>query len=491
MKRHIFIFILTLVLLPGCSGWLNVTSSSKVSDDKLFSDRTGFHNALSGVYEAMTSVMMYGSGMTSGFCDISCAPFSAFELGDIMQIQKHEYGSNSVRSLSNGIWNASYNAISNINEALANLEQRRNVVNDLREYNLIKGELLGLRAYIYLDLVRIFGLDDWSGDNAEKLSLPYSDSYSSDPPKQLTYREIAQRIENDILESVMLLENDPVRGKVDADFNSLLNSDGYWTNRKYHLNYYASLALAARFYQAKGDLEKAIEYAVKSTDSLQSGSFSWLDSESFANSFSNDKDWQFSSEILFSLDDTDLDKEMSGSYYGIGDNILFDTNVANSIFSGISGMEDFRGPSYMLKLSANGYMNYKFFHSSGSSRKVVMPMIKVCELYYIIAESYLDSGRFEEAAKALDTVRSHRGISSKIPDTEYNREGIRKYLDKEVLSEFMGEGRYFYYLKRTLRGGRKIGLTDAYDKFLEDFMQKGNMLKYPDTELVYGRVQEK
>ena len=103
------------------------------------------------------------------------------------------------------MWQGGYNIIANANKVLQELENGRSVVTDDYEYNLIKGELLGIRAYVHFDLLRMFGPSTWLGDNASKLVVPYVRSYSSAPEVQRTvftlryfeemkYSEMSQRL---------------------------------------------------------------------------------------------------------------------------------------------------------------------------------------------------------------------------------------------------------------------------------------------------------
>ena len=55
---------LLILGLSGCEKWLEATSSSQISGEQLFSERAGFHEALSGVYMLMGSGSCYGRNYT-------------------------------------------------------------------------------------------------------------------------------------------------------------------------------------------------------------------------------------------------------------------------------------------------------------------------------------------------------------------------------------------------------------------------------------------
>ena len=80
MKKTIYtiVFAATLLALStSCEKWLEATSSSQIADKKLFSTRTGFHEALTGVYLAMGQKATYGANYTFLVNDVVCCPYVA------------------------------------------------------------------------------------------------------------------------------------------------------------------------------------------------------------------------------------------------------------------------------------------------------------------------------------------------------------------------------------------------------------------------------
>ena len=73
-------------------------------------------------------------------------------------------------------------------------------------------------------------------------------------------------------------------------------------------------------------------------------------------------------------------------------------------------------------------------------------MIKISEMYYIMAEYYIRHGQPEQALAMMDVVREHRGITV---DYDPATTDAESELTLEYLREFMGEGQVFYYFKRT------------------------------------------
>ena len=77
------------------------------------------------------------------------------------------------------IWLKAYNAIANINNELEYLEKEKSILDPIN-YAIIKGELLGLRAYVHFDLIRLFGYGNVAGreEVLSKETIPYVTEYT-------------------------------------------------------------------------------------------------------------------------------------------------------------------------------------------------------------------------------------------------------------------------------------------------------------------------
>lgn len=498
---------LSLPALFSCQKWLEATSSSKVTDSKLFSTRSGFHEALNGVYLAMASENAMGRERVL-INDVSCGPFAVANESLYRAWQQHTYNLSAANSAVTSLWLNHYKAVANINKALAELENRRDVVSDELEYNLIKGELLAARALIHFDLMRMYGHTDWGGDNASKLAVPYVTVYGGEPTRQLSYAETQQLLLADISQALECLKEDPVRGLENEAFESAVNGDGYWTNRQIHLNYYAVEALAARVNLFLGNYVEAARLAEDVAQSaLSHGLVSWLDAEAMVKQPDvSMRDMSFSCEHLFSLDITSLSQTMLIFFPSIALNTaLFYSETAmqeHFVSDQLTGRndlyEDVRGPACLLKYTASGYQIQKFYASTQSPYKDRFPIIRLSEMYYIMAEAAVLSFDFGKAASYLDTVRSHRGITTSLSswiNMNDSADNVRKELLAAILEEYlreqMGEGQYIFTLKR---------FAARYEQEIVEKANKGTavaiypisnlILPYPQTEITEGRIQD-
>ena len=492
IKRIILALSLAVVALSSCDKWLEATSNMELPADKLFETRGGFRDVLSGIYISMGDDYAYGKCYPWYANDFASYPYNPTTSNVINRWQTHIYTGETTKDEIAAMWQKGYNIIANVNMALRELDKRRDVITSDVEYNLFKGELLAIRAYLHFDLMRMFGLGNWDGDNASKLAVPYVTVYNREPVAQKSYAETETMLLADINEALACLENtDPIAGNTPENFETSINEDGFWSNRTTHLNYYAVKALAARVYQWKNDKAKAAEYAQDVIDgAFKNEAVSWVDVETLVlNTYNDSRDWSFVSEHVFSLIVPELYNKVNSYLLSPTSNTAFllrSTLVEDILFpiidenGSVSGAEDIRGTAVHLRYTALGYACYKLYGSSVfvSAYRNRMPMVKISEMYYILAENHIANEENASAITAINEVRSHRGIQDMLPDTA----DAALELMKEYYREFIGEGQLFYWLKHnnvssSLDANHSVKASDL-------------IYPYPDEEINYGRVQE-
>ena len=71
MRKCIYIILTVLAFtLYGCSDWLDVKPSDRVSEENAFSTLSGFKKALNGVYVELNQNELYGRSLTCEFVEI-------------------------------------------------------------------------------------------------------------------------------------------------------------------------------------------------------------------------------------------------------------------------------------------------------------------------------------------------------------------------------------------------------------------------------------
>ena len=152
------ILLLATLLFSGCEEWLDVRLKSKVKSDDLFSSEQGFEDALVGVYSKLIGEELYGRQLTYGFFETLVGNYDLDYTNNTVYVDvaRGDLSATNVRSVTDGFWNGLYNAIANLNNILDCIDGSRNLFSGDR-YALVKGEALGLRAFLHLELFKIFG----------------------------------------------------------------------------------------------------------------------------------------------------------------------------------------------------------------------------------------------------------------------------------------------------------------------------------------------
>ena len=130
-------------------------------------------------------------------------PAIRLECGHRARTQSFNYTNTYTTPTVEEIWEKAYNVIVNVNDELANIEEKKEILDDLN-YHIIKGELLAIRAYIHFDLLRLYGYGNWSQRDTEldeKRTIPYATEVSKDPAPQYSGAETIKLLLNDLNEA--------------------------------------------------------------------------------------------------------------------------------------------------------------------------------------------------------------------------------------------------------------------------------------------------
>lgn len=249
-KIYLTLVCLMALAASSCSDFLDVRPKGEKVEGDLFEDAQGFEDAIYGVYGYMGIKSLYGMDMVWGVPELlaqnlECSSTAGNDFG------KYDYTTNSdTRSRILAMWKNGYQAIGYANNVLKNLENKN--PDALPLYNLYKGEMLGVRAMIHFDLLRLFAPTDQS-----KRGIPYVKTYSFSVKPFSTVGECKQFIIDDLLEAERLMsDQETMRYPRDNEQYEKFNC---W--RENHINLYAVKALLARVYWYFGDKTKAAEYA--------------------------------------------------------------------------------------------------------------------------------------------------------------------------------------------------------------------------------------
>lgn len=477
MRKTYTIIIGLILSLTSCNNWLDVELDNKVDDDKLFSTAQGFKEALAGVYSELSKSDMYGQRLTMEYIDLCAQYYSYSSVSATYEYWKDfDYQNSGVKNTIASFWSRLYRNIGQLNCILEWTDKNRDVLSE-SERNQIRGEALGLRAYLHFDLYRLFSPDVKYSPKAD--GIPYNKEFGVSLPPMYSAEEVVQLVINDLKEAETCLTDDPITTVVPYEIKSPVEggadvvdaaakdqADQYVAR----MNLYGVKAMLARAYQARGEYTKAIEQA---KEVIECGKFRLLDFSSVDQSETN-VDLLFSDEHIFSLRNRELDvysknlhqQKVSGGV----------TTMTPLPFSETSALYESNNDDVRYAKWFDLGTFVKFVPDSTNVYSEKMPMIKLSEMYLLIAECAYHTDK-ETALEYINELRDHR-----IRNNQHWTYLTQNYILEEMKREYIGEGQLWYVYKRnnfSLPGhSASGGEIEASDKIY--------VFPFPDAEIEDG-----
>ena len=418
-RKNYFVFALAVVLTCiGCKKWLDTDTPLQVDQGTVLSTEQGFRDVLNGVYLQMGNQNTYGRDMTFGLMSVLGRSYDTTispAVGNLYyQGARYNFQDPDVRASFKNMWSGLYLCINNLNNLLANVESRKNIFTG-SNYKTFKGEALGLRAFLYFDLLRMFAPSPAAaGLNAS--AIPYRTTVSPYAVPSSTTGAVLDSCIADLLTT-----------------QSLLSSSDMTTSQ---FTYWAAKGLLARVYLYKGDLANA-----------QSKALELINSNKFPLSASN-TDLMFAKEHVFSLYSYQIN---SLAYYksvlNTAPPLGFTTLNQTALFVNNGGASSDWRRSFVDPATGVAIGNTISPRKCYASNANVLPMIRITEMYYIAAECATATSDSLTATTLLDSVRAHRNIP-KYTLPAIKTDSLNIEIRKEYQKEFLSEGQMFYFYKR-------------------------------------------
>lgn len=433
-NRHIYGFI--IVLLTSSCSFLDIDTPGIVNNGKMFGNEQGFIDAMDGVYASMAAEGLYGKELSFGFIDeIAQLYFNDYGEGETTLTKSIDlkYRDSDVRARIDAIWSGAYNAISSANSIIDNVSGH-----SYPGLPHIEGEARAVRAMVHFDILRLFA-PGMEKPDAE--AIPYADHFSITPFRRLSVKGVYDRITDDLERSYKLLSESPeISGRTPSNV---------------YMNKYAVAALLARVHNWAGNHGEAAKYA----EAALEGDFQFTRDEQVKSLF---KGYLANRECIFGLHAPNMYLDVRSNLYPtrLTESMLMVRDNYQALFevpTFTSTNNDYRYQACFSKRTWTKSVTLcvKLYDKNYDEDQIVptgrIPgpnLIRIPEMYYILAESAYASANMEKALEYLNAVVTARGLrplSLEDIDTEAK---FRRKLVGEYIKEYWGEGQIFFIYKR-------------------------------------------
>ena len=486
MKKKYISLMLSALLLGGlttsCNDWLDVEQNTEKKAEEMFDTEDGFRGALAGCYSAMCSTDMYGTRLTMSNVDALAAlwymntdakPNYSAGILDNYYFRKHDYSNSSAETSIRTIYSKLYNAILSTNMIINAFNEGKgaNII-DEQERAIIEGEAYGLRAFLHLDVLRLFGQVP---GGTTTVNLAYSEVTSiEDPLPFYSFDEYVTKLKADFAKSESLLKDNDVVFQYDYSFDQYSHmgedkpeykdvtvGNDFLAYRQYRMNYWAVRAAKARMHLYLGETEEAYKVAMDVINNAVTPSGKKLAP------LSSDKDYGQSgirnyaspTEALFSLyfdnlhdisvpllvgspthDGSNEDERLQVTTQ---DNLYLTESLLTSLFSGCDG-QDIRSRFMWGITTTSQGTPYPTISKYWVDEAGIIPLIRMSEMYLIAIET---AGTLEESNTLYTEYIASKGVARHDYFTSIQQ--LTTEMANEYRREFYAEGQMFYYYKRT------------------------------------------
>ena len=459
-----FLYILTglsVLIFGSCNKWLNIIPEDTTTEKQLFSDAGGYHSAINGLYQTMSGSQLYGENLTWGFASALSQYYDSYSSNDTKRFsftERYEYNSDEMKNFGEQIWQTSYNVIANANNILAHLVDADPEIfpeYDKCEMDVIKGESLAIRALMHFDLLRLFAVSPKV--DAKAKAIPYVDTYPSLFNERKTVEDVIARIEKDLEDAANLLaKNDTTSGYSLSSLQSASNRfnasnssrNFFFTARGTRLNYVAVSSLLARVKSYAGDLKGAYDIAKNIVDTYvdENRWYSFTTGFSSTDTDSN-RPHKLIDELLVSFYNENLSTTYTSS---VNAKLINNSYSLKNLDSYFDDRNDIRFSKLVYNVDQTTPVSLKYYERSNptvSAENKLIPIMRISELYFIMAEYLASQGDMAGAADCINEVRLARSCTNMIP-ADLTEAEFNNALDMEIKRENIAEGQYFFYCKK-------------------------------------------
>lgn len=461
MKQVSYIILLTLIAgLGSCKKFLDVIPEDSVQEDVLYGSELGLQTHLNGIYLGLTNETSYGGQLTMEMMEVLAQRYNCSGSHRFNDMAAYNYTSPKVIPKIQSAWNGLYKLIGNVNTLLEKADEHKDLFAGIN-YDLVKGEGLGLRAFLHFDALRMYGMV-YNRDSTNTKRIPYYTAKTTVIGDLLTGKEVVEKVIADLLEAEKYLAKDPIITGGIAGTGP--KSDKFGQGRHLRMNYYAVKLLQARVYIYANRPAEALAAAKVVMD--KQVWFPFVTATQVQNSTNPDR--IFSSELVFAMQDNSITDKYNKYFLPR----LLDTLILAPIQTRLntayeSSTIDYRNAAQTWSVPSDGSKAYKCFNKYAPTndtaiRKYAVPLMRITEAYLIAAEA---STVLSDKFAYLNVVRNARGLTSLAITTQAT---FTSELTKEYVKEFYGEGQLFFYYKRNFTASIANGSASSGSVAMND-----------------------
>ena len=442
MKLYkLFIACALSICVSSCDDFLDVNPEGEKLEKELFKNAQGFEDAIYGVYGSLQQANLYGKDMLWGVTEVLAQnlDWSSYEGKDLSLYRYEE--SDDIRQRFAMMWNKSYETLGWTNNILNQLQNWNE--QSLPFYNYYKGEMLGIRAMLHFDLLRLFAPTDES-----KQGIPYVKDYSFQVKPFYKVGEVYKMIIDDLLEAEKLLAPEESKLSYPRTDNAYHNFEKF---RYTHFNIYAVRALLARVYWTKGDMALAAKYAQNVIDSKCFPLVNPEEIEGYLAGTLSPKETIFG---VYSTSYHEMARDFLYEYISYRSYTAYEKTVKNIYQMDVpENNQDFRFQTHFKGEQGGIYKclklvdRYTLENNVSENRKSLhtgVTLMHVSELYLIAAEALLESNPVK-ALEYFDEEIASRGLT-KLSDRQMTL--TKEMIYNEYRKEMFCEGQIWFNMKR-------------------------------------------
>lgn len=422
MKKIYYKFLVAAIALSslqGCKKLTDLKPTDLITEDVIFQTVEDVEKGLYGVYGALdgANTMIINAAIADE------VKLSNENRGQSQPVFKWQYlASDTEDDEAVSGWFSYYGVIGAANKILLKIDAIPAATTAEQERKAqIKGELLAIRALAHFELLQRYSARYSDGG----LGIPYTKgSDVSSKPSRLTMKQVVDFIYQDFADA--LTAPIPV-APVSAPNVGIIR-----------LSKAAIEGYRARVALYKRDYDNAITYA---NNCLTQSGKGLSDRITFSSIWSDDSE----NEILFKLRRNGI--SVGQLWQDVGGDVFFEPS--DKLKSKFDKANDIRWDAYFLNNpgAEDTSLVFKFYASSRGAKIVDIKMLRVSEMYLILAEAYAENEDLVNSAKWYNDLRRSR-IEPYTEDVFISKaDAVEKVMD-ERFRELCFEGFRWFDLKR-------------------------------------------